>query len=84
MKMQNTLNQHQLFTASQNANIRRKLVEIMHDQIRLFELTDLFITVFNSIILMHFISVALIIGIGSIDLLMVCTRSMFALTYDST
>lgn len=59
------------FTNTENKGIRQALIETMQDQIKLFELSDLFIKVFTSIIIMHFVSVALIIGIGSIDLLMV-------------
>lgn len=60
-----------LFTALQNRTIRKHLIEVIEEQIQLFDLTDLFINVFTWIILIHFISVALIIGMGSINLLMV-------------
>lgn len=75
MNIRNLLNQPKRvrYTASENKRIRLALIEIMQDQIKLFELSDLFIRVFTSIVIMHFVSVALIIGIGSIDLLMVCT-----------
>lgn len=59
------------FTAIANKSIRVNLIEVVEEQIQLFDLTDLFINVFTWIILMHFISVALIIGVGSINLLMV-------------
>lgn len=54
-----------------NQRWRYQLIEAMEYQIKLFDLTDLFIKVFMLIILMHFTSVAVIIGIGSIDFLMV-------------
>lgn len=59
------------FTAVENREIRHGLIDIMNDQIKLFELSDLLIESFTAIILMHFISVAFIIGIGSISVLMV-------------
>lgn len=59
------------FTMPENQRIRQQLIEAIEEQIKLFAVTDLFIKVFTAIILMHFTSVALIIGIGSIDLLMV-------------
>ncbi|XP_055301169.1 odorant receptor 22c [Sitodiplosis mosellana] len=73
MKFQNAFKQlgrgGRPLTPTENQQWRRTVIEAMEDQIRLFELTNLFIKVFTSIILMHFISVALIIGIGSIDFL---------------
>lgn len=74
MKIQSSLKLPTLkpLNASENAKIRRILIDVIEDQVKLFDLTDLFIKVFNSIILMHFISVAIIIGIGSMDLFMVC------------
>lgn len=74
MKFQNAfkqLSQNGPFTPTENQQLRCKFIEAMEDQIKLFELTDLFIEVFSSIILMHFTSVAVIIGIGSIDFLIV-------------
>lgn len=65
------LGQNGPFTPTENQQLRCQFIEAMEDQIKLFELTDLFIEVFTSIILMHFISVAVIIGIGSIDFLIV-------------
>lgn len=56
---------------SENRKIRDNLIEVIEEQVKLFELTDLFINVFTWIILMHFISVAIIIGVGSINLLTV-------------
>lgn len=56
---------------SENGKIRDNLIEVIEEQVKLFELTDLFINVFTWIILMHFISVAIIIGVGSINLLTV-------------
>lgn len=64
-------------TKKENQRWRQKLIEAMEDQIKLFELIDLFIKVFMLIILMHFVSVAVIIGIGSIDFLMVLIGSKF-------
>lgn len=63
--------QDDTFTVANNQNIRTNLIDAIEAQNQLFELTDLFIDVFSFIILMHFTSVALIIGIGSIDFLMV-------------
>lgn len=64
-------------TKEENQRWRQVLIEAMEDQIKLFELIDLFIKVFMLIILMHFVSVAVIIGIGSIDFLMVLIGSKF-------
>lgn len=59
------------YTSDENNIIRKKLITAIEEQNDLFELVDLFIEVFGFIILMHFTSVALIIGFGSIELLMV-------------
>lgn len=77
MKFQNAfkhLARDVTLSPTQNQQIRYKLIDVMEDQIKLFELTNLFIKVFTWIILMHFISVAVIIGIGSIDFLIVSTN----------
>lgn len=75
MKIQNVLTKSDSSEASlpemENREIRRKLIAIINEQIKLFEVTDMLIKVFTAIILMHFITVALIIGIGSINFLMV-------------
>ena len=75
MKIQNAFKQLRRdgrpLTPTENQQLRRTLIEAMEDQIKLIELTDLFIKVFTWIIMMHFISVAVIIGIGSINLLVV-------------
>lgn len=63
--------QDDTFTVAENQTIRKSLIDVIEEQNQLFDLTDLFIEVFSFIILMHFTSVALIIGIGSIDFLMV-------------
>lgn len=78
MKFQNAFKrfmQKGPLTPTENQQIRTKLIEAVEYQIKLFELTDLFIKVFTVIILMHFTSVAVIIGIGSIDFLMVKFKS---------
>lgn len=59
-------------TVTENLEIRQSLINCIEEQIQLFDLTDLFIEVFAFIILMHFTSVALIIGMGSINLMVVC------------
>lgn len=59
-------------TITENLEIRQSLINCIEEQIQLFDLTDLFIEVFAFIILMHFTSVALIIGMGSINLMVVC------------
>ncbi|XP_031636522.1 odorant receptor 24a [Contarinia nasturtii] len=72
MKIRNIFNQvasNGILTKNQNQQLRNKLIDAIAEQVKLFELIDLFIKVFTSIILLHFISVAVIIGIGSIDFL---------------
>lgn len=59
-------------TITENLEIRQSFINCIEEQIQLFDLTDLFIEVFAFIILMHFTSVALIIGMGSINLMVVC------------
>lgn len=58
-------------TPAQNELMRQRLRDIVISQTKLMEITESFIRVFTGIILVHFISVALIIGIGSINLLTV-------------
>lgn len=81
MKIQNAFKQlrrdGQPLRPTDNQQLRRILVEAMEDQIKLIELTDLFIKVFTWIIMMHFISVAVIIGIGSIDFLIVRSNHLY-------
>lgn len=79
MKMQNAFNLSKrcgMYTVIENQQIRRDLIVVIEDQNNLFDLIDLFIEVFTPIILFHFISVAIVIGIGSIDVIMVRFRSV--------
>ncbi|XP_031633877.1 odorant receptor 22c-like [Contarinia nasturtii] len=72
MKIRNSLGntqQNHPFSAAKNREVRHKLIAAINEQIKLFDVIDLFIKAFTLIIMMHFISVALIIGIGSINLL---------------
>lgn len=74
MKIRNALEKpkrERSYTAAENREIRQKLIGAIHEQIKLYDVIDLFIKAFTVIILMHFISVALIIGIGSINLMKV-------------
>lgn len=87
MKIRDVFNQmanNDVLTKNQNQQLRKKLIDAIEEQIKLFEITDLFIKVFTSIILMHFVSVAVIIGIGSIDFLIVCISILFDVFFFSS
>lgn len=57
--------------AEDNQRVRDELMDCVATQVNVLETNELFVSVFMWIILVHFISVALIIGIGSINLLLV-------------
>lgn len=59
------------FTVAENRSIRQQLIDAIEKHVFIIEVTDLFTEVYTAIILMHFLSVAVIIGIGSINLLVV-------------
>lgn len=74
MKIRNAFNHSKyvgMLTAIENQRIRQDLIVVIEEQNNLYDLIDLFIEVFTPIILMHFISTAIVIGIGSIDVIMV-------------
>lgn len=60
-----------VINAKQNYKIRCELIKSVAKQVKIMEVVILFVRVFKWIILIHFISVAVIIGIGSINLLLV-------------
>lgn len=68
--MQN-LDEATAINTKDNQRIRDELMDCVATQVNVLETNELFVSVFMWIILAHFISVALIIGIASINFLLV-------------
>lgn len=57
--------------ADRNYRIGKRLIECIQDQRKLFDIVDDFVDAFAMITLIHFISTATVIGLASINLLIV-------------
>lgn len=77
------INNTTVVNANQNYKLRCELTKYVAKQVKIMEIVILFVTVFKWIILIHFISVAVIIGIGSINLLLVSQNksNVFVFSY---
>lgn len=69
--LSNAVDRTTIIDARENQRVRKELFECIAKQVAILETNELFVMIFRWIILGHFISVALIIGIGSINLLLV-------------
>lgn len=76
-KIMQSIDGFTIIDAEQNQQIRSQLMRCIATQVNVLETAELFVMVFKWIILIHFISVAVIIGIGSINLLLVSIHYIF-------
>lgn len=60
-----------MFNKTENLRMYDGFIEIVAKQNKIIEVTEIFVEVYTAIILMHFLSVAAIIGMGSITLILV-------------